>query len=968
MVVSPLIEDWKISVSGASNDAFFVNGSLWGMHGENTGAANQFGSQAARAWAQGHIGSMANVVGVIDTGIDYTHPELYLNIWLNQREIPTSLRASLSDVDFDGLITFRDLNAGTNAAYVQDVNGNGRIDAGDLLNDARWENGVDEDGNGFLDDLIGWDFANRDNDPYDDNNHGSHVGGTIGALGGNGIGVAGVNWNIQMMPLKFLSASGSGWTSDAVRSIDYFTNAATRANAAERFLATNNSWGGGSFFQPLLDAITRAAQQDILFIAAAGNNARDNDASPRYPTGYSTAPVTGHEAVISVASLMSSGALSSFSNFGATTVDIAAPGSAIWSTIRGGGYGAFNGTSMATPHVVGAVALYASLFPNATSAQIREALLLSASFTSSLEDRVASDGRLNIAAMLTIAPMATEFADWLDGTDGPDTLDGLGGNDTLAGGGGNDLIQGGLGNDLASYAELTATQAVSVNLAVGRALGAAGHDTLSGIEHVLTGAGHDSLLGDGLANWLSGGAGNDLLSGGAGNDTLDGGDGADIMWGGNGDDVFIVGDGDRVYEAGGQGTDTILLRRASFSLVGQHIENVTGDMAGLAFSISGNTLANVLTGGALADTLDGASNHDTLSGGAGNDCLIGGFGDDYLDGGAGADALFGGAGKDTLNGGADADTMWGGYGDDVFVVGEGDVFAEGIGQGTDLILLRRAAISLAGQHIENVSADMAGLAFTITGNSLANVLTGGGLADTLNGGSNEDTLNGGAGDDWLIGSFGDDCLDGGAGADTLWGGFGDDVFIIGDADVFLERYDQGTDLILLRRAAISLAGQHIENVSADMAGLAFTITGNSLANVLTGGALADTLSGGFGNDTLSGGAGNDCLIGGAGDDQFIFNTALGETNVDAIRGYSATNDTILLDDAVFTVLGPPGILAAGAFTTGTEATDADHRIIYHGTRGALFYDADGLGGAAAVQFATLTGVSGVINHAEFLII
>jgi Ca2+-binding RTX toxin-like protein len=376
----------------------------------------------------------------------------------------------------------------------------------------------------------------------------------------------------------------------------------------------------------------------------------------------------------------------------------------------------------------------------------------------------------------------------------------------------------------------------------------------------------------------------------------------------------------------------------------------------------------VLTGGALADTLDGASNHDTLSGGAGNDCLIGGFGDDYLDGGAGADALFGGAGKDTLNGGADADTMWGGYGDDVFVVGEGDVFAEGIGQGTDLILLRRAAISLAGQHIENVTADMAGLAFTITGNSLANVLTGGGLADTLNGGSNEDTLNGGAGDDWLIGSFGDDCLDGGAGADTLWGGFGDDVFIIGDADVFLERYDQGTDLILLRRAAISLAGQHIENVSADMAGLAFTITGNSLANVLTGGALADTLSGGFGNDTLSGGAGNDCLIGGAGDDQFIFNTALGETNVDAIRGYSATNDTILLDDAVFTVLGPPGILAAGAFTTGTEATDADHRIIYHGTSGALFYDADGLGGAAAVQFATLTGVSGVINHAEFLII
>jgi len=859
MTLSPRIEDWKVSVAGASNDVFFVNGSLWGMHGDSTSAANPFGSHAANAWAQGHTGSMANVVGVIDTGLDYTHPELYLNIWLNQREIPTNLRASLSDIDSDGLITFRDLNGAANAAYVLDNNGNGRIDAGDILNDVRWENGVDEDGNGFRDDLIGWDFANNDNDPYDDHNHGSHVGGTIGALGGNGIGVAGVNWNIQMMPLKFLSAFGSGWTSDAVRSIDYFTNAATRANAAERFLATNNSWGGGSFFQPLLDAITRAAQQDILFIAAAGNNARDNDASPRYPTGYSTAPVTGHEAVISVASLMSSGALSSFSNFGATTVDIVAPGSAIWSTIRGGGYGAFNGTSMATPHVVGAVALYASLFPNATSAQIREALLLSATVTASVADRVASDGRLNIAALLTIAPMATAFADWLEGTSGTDTLDGLGGNDTLADGSGNDLIQGGLGDDLASYAELVdAHQAIRVDLAAGRAFGAAGSDTLSGIEHVLTGNGHDSLIGDGLANRLAGGGGNDRLIGGLGNDTLDGGAGADTMWGGIGDDVFVVGEGGVFAEGLGQGTDLILLRRAAISLAGQHIENVTGDAAGFAFSITGNSLANALTGGTLADTLDGGANHDTLSGGAGNDCLIGGFGNDRLDGGADADTLSGGHGDDTLLGGAGADTLWGGFGDDVFTIGDGDAFAEGLGQ--------------------------------------------------------------------------------------------------------------GTDLILLQRAAISLAGQHIENVAGDSAGLAFSITGNSLANVLTGGALADTLNGGFGNDTLAGGAGNDRLIGGSGDDNFIFNTALGDTNIDTIQGYNATNDTILLDDAVFTALGLPIALAAGFFTTGTAATDTNDRIIYNAATGALFYDADGLGGVAAVQFATLTGVTGVISDAEFLII
>jgi Ca2+-binding RTX toxin-like protein len=153
-----------------------------------------------------------------------------------------------------------------------------------------------------------------------------------------------------------------------------------------------------------------------------------------------------------------------------------------------------------------------------------------------------------------------------------------------------------------------------------------------------------------------------------------------------------------------------------------------------------------------------------------------------------------------------------------------------------------------------------------------------------------------------------------------------------------------------------------------MAGQAFSITGNTLANVLMGGHLSDTLDGGSNHDTLSGGAGNDSLIGGSGNDQFIFNTELGATNVDAIQAYNATNDTILLDDAVFAALGTPGTLAADAFKAGTAATDADDRIIYNAATGALLYDADGTGGVAAVQFATLTGVSGVINNTEFLII
>jgi len=206
----------EISIAVTSNDTHYASGLLWGMLGDTGPIRNSFGSQANEAWAEGATGSTSSVVGVIDSGIDYTHPDLYLNIWLNQREIPTTLRASLADIDGDDLITFRDLNGAANASYVLDYNGNGRVDAGDLLNDARWENGADEDGNGYRDDLIGWDFANADNDPFDDHGHGTHVSGTIGAIGGNGLGVAGVNWTIQMVALKTLSAAGTGFTSSAV--------------------------------------------------------------------------------------------------------------------------------------------------------------------------------------------------------------------------------------------------------------------------------------------------------------------------------------------------------------------------------------------------------------------------------------------------------------------------------------------------------------------------------------------------------------------------------------------------------------------------------------------------------------------------------------------------------------------------------------------------------------------------------
>lgn len=403
--VAAVEPDAMLTIAATSNDPTYVNGGLWGMYGDTTPVRNVFGSQAGEAWAAGATGSMKQVVGIVDTGIDYRHADLYLNVWLNQKEISSTLKSVLKDVDADGLITFRDLNNSQNASYVRDGNGNGRIDAGDLLTDTRWENGIDEDGNGYRDDLVGWDFVNNDNDPLDDNGHGTHVAGTIGAIGGNGAGVAGVAWNVQMAGLKFLAANGSGYTSSAVMALDYFTGMARTASSGENFLATNNSWGGGGYSQALSDAVARGARADVLFVAAAGNGGGDgigdnNDAVANWPSNLSTTASAGYEAVIGVAALNSSGGLAAFSNYGATTVDIAAPGVGITSTLLAGTYGTYNGTSMATPHVSGALVLEAALNPGATGAQLRAALLETAAATSSVAGKVATGGRLDIGALI----------------------------------------------------------------------------------------------------------------------------------------------------------------------------------------------------------------------------------------------------------------------------------------------------------------------------------------------------------------------------------------------------------------------------------------------------------------------------------------------------------------------------------------------------------------------------------------
>jgi subtilisin family serine protease/subtilisin-like proprotein convertase family protein len=337
-------------------------------------------------------GGTAITVGVIDSGIDYRHQDLYLNIWINQDEIPAAIRANLSDTDADGLITFYDLNQPVNqgAGKITDLNANGRIDGGDLLNNASgWEDGLDQDPYlagvttvSRIDDLVGWDFANGDNDPLDDNNHGTHVAGTIGAIGNNALGVAGVLWKTQLAALKFLSASGSGATSGATAAVYYAIG-----NGIE---ISNNSWGGGGFSQSLANALSAASAVGHIFVAAAGNSGANNDVTASYPSNYNLPNV------VAVAATNNRDGRASFSNFGATTVDLGAPGVSIRSTIPGGGYASYSGTSMATPHVAGAAALVLSAHPEWTAAQVIDSLLDTADPVAALAGRTVTGGRLNL--------------------------------------------------------------------------------------------------------------------------------------------------------------------------------------------------------------------------------------------------------------------------------------------------------------------------------------------------------------------------------------------------------------------------------------------------------------------------------------------------------------------------------------------------------------------------------------------
>jgi subtilisin family serine protease len=310
----------------------------------NMNNSNDADIDAPEAWAT-QTGSNDVLVAVIDTGVDYDHEDLKEQMWINPGE-----------------------------------SGNGKE-----------RNGVDDDNNGYKDDYRGWNFASDNNDPYDDNQHGTHCAGVVGAVGNNGKGVAGVNWRVKIMALKFLGRDGSGTTEDAAEAIIYAAKMGAKI--------TSNSWGGGENSRTLQDAIQFAHDRGSLFVAAAGNESSNTDNTANYPSTYNVPNV------VAVASSDRNDALSSFSNYGRYTVDLAAPGSSILSAQPLSRYQLLSGTSMATPHVAGAAALIWAQYPTLNMKQIIVRMYGSTDRKNAFVNRMATGGRLNLANAFSTRPL-----------------------------------------------------------------------------------------------------------------------------------------------------------------------------------------------------------------------------------------------------------------------------------------------------------------------------------------------------------------------------------------------------------------------------------------------------------------------------------------------------------------------------------------------------------------------------------
>ncbi|MFN7729753.1 MAG: S8 family serine peptidase [Bdellovibrio sp.] len=360
--LNPLVEiaepNYIYRINRTPNDPLL--GNLWGLRNvgqadsENHSGLKGLDVDAEKAWDIS-TGSSSVVIAVIDTGVDYNHPDLKDNVWVNE-------------VELNGLA------------------------------------GVDDDNNGYVDDVHGMNFTEASKpvaNGLDDHGHGSHCSGVIGARGDDGRGIVGLNWNVRIMPIKFLGADGGGSLEGAILAIDYATKMGAKI--------LSNSWGGGGFSQTLKEAIERSNAAGTLFVAAAGNDGSNNDSSPTYPANYEVPNI------LTVAAIDNRGNLASFSNYGKKTVHVGAPGVNVYSAVVGGGYDSWSGTSMATPHVSGIAGLLAASEPSLTGVEMKERIMSTARRIPALVGKTKTGGlssAYNALANVVTPPDMNDPAQW----------------------------------------------------------------------------------------------------------------------------------------------------------------------------------------------------------------------------------------------------------------------------------------------------------------------------------------------------------------------------------------------------------------------------------------------------------------------------------------------------------------------------------------------------------------------------
>lgn len=872
---------------------------------------------AEEGWAASTDATATVPVAVIDTGVDFSHPDLANTAWTNPGETGTASNGS-----------------------------------------NKQSNGVDDDANGKIDDWRGWDFVNADKDPTDDQGHGSHVAGIIAAQRGNGIGIAGVSSQARIMALKTLGADGSGDVGASFQAISYAIAAGAKV--------VNGSYGTSYDSNVIRQLVSSAT--GVSFVFAAGNDGVNLDTYDAFPCEIPGAQV------ICVGSVSETGAASDFSNYSPSSVDITAPGENINSTVPAnlyyGGYAKFSGTSMATPVVAGAAAVLRSKFPTLTAAQIRARLQTGADPV--VTPNSAIDGRVNLAGAIANAPIvptttataavATGRLTYTAtaGTTNTVTVTGSGSAFTLKDTGVASITPGAgcsaAGTQTVSCTGITAitintddredavTAAVAVPVTVNAGTGLASITTGTGADNVTTAEGNDDIhTGDGN-DTITSGAGDDVVDPGNGDDTVNLGDGADKIFhpGGidpaDGNDTINAGAGnDYVMDYAGNntvhgdagddnisnssGTDHVYgddgVDRLAATGTNDVIDGGAGDDWIWAYDGTGSTLVGgtgrdmvsfgetdaedpvqITLGGSSGNGAEGqnytiASDVEDAMGGRGDDLLIGSSGSNRLIGHMGDDTLFGNGGDDVIDQWLDNvdkgnDIVDGGSGNDT-VEYESALGAQIFGRGDDGVTVTIDGIANDGNQAAGEADNVRTNVENVTGTNGPDIITGSSVANTLVGRGGNDVLDGRGGTDVYVGD-----LVGNAPCDGV-------DCVIGTKDAV--SYSTQTAAVTASLDGLAndgLAGEN-ENIPSSVEKL----VGGQGADTLTAGTYPALLDGGLGADTIRGGSANDVLFtndgvvdavieckGGTGDSVLKDSTDVVNADCESVRT-SDTPDTIL---------------------------------------------------------------------------